>query len=44
MAIVERTGDTMKACYDISGKERPKEFSTKDKPTFVLIEYNREKK
>ena len=43
-AIVERTGETMKVCFDNSGKERPKEFSTKDKPTFILIEYSREKK
>lgn len=42
-AIVELTGDTMKACYDLSGNERPKEFSTKDKPTYALIEYKREK-
>jgi uncharacterized protein (TIGR03067 family) len=43
-AIVERTGETMKVCFDNSGKQRPKEFSTKDKPTYVLIEYKREKK
>ena len=43
-AIVERTGDTMKVCFDNSGKERPKDFSTKDKPTYILIEYKREKK
>ena len=43
-AIVEREGDTMKACFDSSGGERPKEFSTKDKPTYVLVEYKREKK
>lgn len=43
-AIVERTGDTMKVCFDNSGKERPKDFSTKDKPTYILIEYQREKK
>ncbi len=34
----------MKACYDVSDKERPKEFATKDKPTYMLIEYKREKK
>jgi uncharacterized protein (TIGR03067 family) len=43
-AIVERTSDTMKVCFDNSGNERPKEFSTKDKPTYILIEYSREKK
>ena len=43
-AIAELKGDIMKVCYDISGKDRPKEFSTKDQPTFVLIEYKREKK
>ena len=39
-AIVEHKGDTMKACYDVSGKERPKEFATKDKPTYMLISMN----
>ncbi len=43
-AIAEMKGDIMKVCYDISGTDRPKEFSTKDKATFVLIEYKREKK
>jgi len=42
-AIGELKGDTMRACYDISGKSRPKEFSTKDQATFVMIEYKREK-
>jgi len=35
-AIVEIKGDTMRACYNLTGKERPKEFSTKDKPGYAL--------
>ena len=44
-AIVERTGDTMKVCFDNSGKERPKDLAApRIKPTYILIEYKREKK
>jgi uncharacterized protein (TIGR03067 family) len=43
-AVAEMKGDIMKVCYDVSGTDRPKEFSTKDKPTYLLIEYKREKK
>jgi uncharacterized protein (TIGR03067 family) len=43
-AIAEMKGDTMKVCYDISGTDRPKEFNTAGKATYVLIEYKREKK
>ncbi len=42
--IMEIKGDTMRACYDGTGNERPKEFSTKDKPTYMIIEYKRAKK
>ncbi len=41
--IYEVKGDMMKACYDISGKGRPKSFTTKDKPGHVLIVYKRAK-
>jgi uncharacterized protein (TIGR03067 family) len=44
MGIVEIKGDTMRACFDKSGKGRPKEFSTKGQPTYALIKYKREKK
>jgi uncharacterized protein (TIGR03067 family) len=44
IGIVEIKGDTMRACWDTKGKVRPKEFSTKDQPTYALIEYKREKK
>jgi uncharacterized protein (TIGR03067 family) len=44
MGIVEVKGDTMRACFDQTGKGRPKEFSTKDQPAYVVIEYKREKK
>jgi uncharacterized protein (TIGR03067 family) len=42
--ILEMKGDTMKVCFDGTGKTRPKEFSTKDQPTYILLVYKREKK
>jgi uncharacterized protein (TIGR03067 family) len=42
--IMEMKGDTMRVCFDPTGKTRPKEFSTKDNPGFILLEYKREKK
>jgi uncharacterized protein (TIGR03067 family) len=44
LAIVEFSGDVMKVCYDLEGKSRPKEFSTKEGSGHVLIVYQREKK
>ncbi len=44
LAIVALDGDSMKACYDMEGKGRPKEFSTKEGSGHVLIVYKREAK
>src|SRR5262245_2050797 len=30
LAIYERDGDTLRICYDLSGKSRPKEFKTEE--------------
>jgi uncharacterized protein (TIGR03067 family) len=43
MGIAEVKGDTMRACYDTTGKSRPTSFDTKDKPGFVCVEYKRGK-
>ncbi len=42
-AIYEVTGDTLRVCYDLSGKARPTEFKTKADTQLFLIEYKREK-
>jgi len=44
LAIVEIDGDSMKTCYDLEGKNRPKEFSAKEGSGHVLILYKRETK
>ena len=44
LAIIEIDGDSMKACYDMEGKGRPTEFSTKEGSGHVLILYKRETK
>jgi uncharacterized protein (TIGR03067 family) len=41
--IYEVKGDMMRACFDIEGKSRPKEFATEGKPGHVLVEYKRGK-
>jgi uncharacterized protein (TIGR03067 family) len=43
-AIYKLDGDTMTACYDITGKTRPDAFSSKDKEGYVVIKYKRKKK
>jgi uncharacterized protein (TIGR03067 family) len=43
LAIYEQTGDTMRVCYDLSGKGRPKEFKTSEGTQLFLITYKREK-
>ncbi len=43
-AIYEHKGDTLRVCYDLSGKERPTEFKTKEGTLLFLVEYKREKK
>jgi len=43
LAIYERKGDTMRICYDLSGKKRPKEFKTAPDTPLFLVEYRRQK-
>ena len=43
LAIYELKGDTLRVCYDLSGKERPTEFKTKAGAPLFLAEYKREK-
>jgi uncharacterized protein (TIGR03067 family) len=42
-AIYELKDDTLRICYDLSGKARPKEFKTKADTQLFLVEYRREK-
>lgn len=44
LAIYERDGDTLRVCYDLSGKGRPKEFKTKEDTQLFLVTYKREKR
>lgn len=43
-AIYERDGDTLKVCYDLSGKARPTEFKTKEGTQLFLVTYKRDTK
>jgi uncharacterized protein (TIGR03067 family) len=43
LAIYERDGDTLRICYDLSGKSRPTEFKTKEGTRLFLVTYKREK-
>jgi uncharacterized protein (TIGR03067 family) len=43
LAIYEVTKDSLKVCYDLSGKERPTEFKTKEGTQLFLVTYRREK-
>src|SRR5262245_44431979 len=42
-AIYELDGDTLKICYDLSGKGRPKEFKTKAGSNDLLVIYKRDR-
>jgi uncharacterized protein (TIGR03067 family) len=42
-AIYELKDTTLRICYDLSGKERPKEFKTAADTKLFLVEYKREK-
>jgi uncharacterized protein (TIGR03067 family) len=42
LAIYERDGDILRVCYDLSGKVRPKEFSTKEGTKLFLVTYKRQ--
>lgn len=43
LAIYERNGDTLRVCYDLSGKGRPAEFKTTEGSQLFLVEYKRQK-
>jgi uncharacterized protein (TIGR03067 family) len=43
LAIYERNGDTLRVCYDLSGKKRPTEFKTEAGTQLFLVEYQRQK-
>jgi uncharacterized protein (TIGR03067 family) len=43
LAIYEHDGDTLRVCYDLSGKNRPTEFKTKEGTQLFLVTYKREK-
>lgn len=43
LAIYEQKGDTLRVCYDLSGKKRPTEFKTKEGTQLFLVEYKRQK-
>jgi uncharacterized protein (TIGR03067 family) len=43
LAIYERSGDTLRICYDLAGKNRPTEFKTKEGTKLFLVTYQREK-
>jgi uncharacterized protein (TIGR03067 family) len=42
-AIYELSDDTLRICYDLSGKARPKEFKTEAGTQLFLVEYKRQK-
>lgn len=42
-AIYELKDNTLRICYDLSGKAHPKEFKTKADTQLFLVEYKREK-
>ncbi|MFO0876278.1 MAG: TIGR03067 domain-containing protein [Gemmataceae bacterium] len=42
-AIYELDGDTLKICYDLSGKGRPAEFKTAEGTKLFRVTYKREK-
>jgi uncharacterized protein (TIGR03067 family) len=44
LAIYELDGDTLRVCYDLSGKSRPTEFETKADTQLFLVTYKREKR
>jgi uncharacterized protein (TIGR03067 family) len=43
LAIYERSGDTLRVCYDLDGKSRPTEFKTKEGTKLFLVTYKLEK-
>src|SRR4051812_1111877 len=43
-AIYELSGDTLRLCYDLSGKKQPTEFKTKTGTKLYLVTYKRQKR
>lgn len=43
LAIYELDGDSLKICYDLSGKGRPTDFKTTEGTQLFLVIYSREK-
>jgi uncharacterized protein (TIGR03067 family) len=43
LAIYEQDGDTLRICYDLTGKSRPTEFKSKEGTQLFLVTYKREK-
>jgi uncharacterized protein (TIGR03067 family) len=43
LAIYEMTDNTLRICYDLSGKARPTEFKTAKDTKLFLVTYKREK-
>jgi uncharacterized protein (TIGR03067 family) len=43
LAIYERDGDTLRVCYDLSGKNRPTAFKTREGTQLFLVTYKRAK-
>ena len=43
LAIYEREKDSLRVCYDLSGKARPTEFTTKANTKLFLVSYKRAK-
>lgn len=43
LAIYERNGDTLRVCYDLTGKNRPSEFKTAAGTQLFLVEYKLQK-
>src|SRR5262249_22345279 len=43
LAIYELEADTLKVCYDLSGKGRPSKFETKEGTRLFLVTYKRAK-
>ena len=43
LAIYELEGDTLRVCYDLSGKQRPGEFKTAAQTQLYLVTYRRVK-
>ena len=43
LAIYELNGDTLRVCYDLTGKVRPTEFKTRKGEALFLATYNRSK-